>query len=443
MSIPFSNCSPRPRRRVAAFAVRGLLLGLAFAAVGLIVIGMLRSKPAPDVSADPLEAAPVQAGKAPSAPTFNRIRSTPVEQDNSEASSIPPNPATTSIAASPAVFEPTAENRQLVEALSRQGAAAGSLTEEAATKWKQNLEKLVQQGPNGVLAIREFLKKDLEIDFGSEGQKLLGYGSARRAMFDALAQIGGDEATGLIRDVLGNTAEPREVAALAKTLEQMAPGQYTQEALAATKQTLDLAASGKLQGYDVAPLFEVMQKMGGGDVVQELESATKQWNYYAAVSLSQLPEGAGLPSLIRMAQDPKGTGGSQNLAQQMLAQMAVQYPEAQEALLHQVRAGQVSPSTWPYLTRMLSGGQYSVRDAVFDTPPDPLAKGASTIRINSGNQNLQVTPWLDGAAPEQINSQIAFLDHLAAATHEPAALKAIDVSRQALTTALQQRAPAP
>lgn len=342
----------------------------------------------------------------------------------------------------PVSLVPTAENRQLVELLSRQG-AAGPLTPESAAEWKQNLAKLVAEGPGGVLAIREFLKKDLEVDFGPDAQKLLGYGSARRAMFDALAQIGGDEATGLIRDVLGNTAEPREVAALAKTLEQMAPGQYTQEALAATRQTLDLAASGKLQGYDVAPLFEVMQKMGGGDVVQELESAAKQWNYYAAVSLSQLPEGAGLPSLIRMAQDPKGTGGSQNLAQQMLAQMAVQYPEAQEALLQQVRAGQVSPSTWPYLTRMLSGGQYSVRDAVFDTPPDPLARGASTIRINSGNQNLQVTPWLDGAAPEQINSQIAFLDHLAAATREPAALKAIDVSRQALTTALQQRAPAP
>jgi len=54
----------------------------------------------------------------------------------------------------------------------------------------------------------------------------------------------------------------------------------------------------------------------------------KQWNYYAVIALAQLPDGAGVPSLIRMAQEENGYGPLQ-----MLAQLASDNPDARTALL--------------------------------------------------------------------------------------------------------------
>src|SRR5262249_228529 len=112
----------------------------------------------------------------------------------------------------PAYPEVSPENRELVAALTRSPGHSSPLTDEAVGQWKENMRKLVGQGPAGVAAIREFLKTDTEIDFGRGAEAALGYPSARKALFDALAKIGGEEATLLIRDTLQSTAEPREVA---------------------------------------------------------------------------------------------------------------------------------------------------------------------------------------------------------------------------------------
>src|SRR6266496_4077070 len=59
--------------------------------------------------------------------------------------------------------EPTAYSRQLVAALCRLDASGLPQSEEQAA---QNLQQLIAQGPSGFAAIREFLQKNVDVDFG-------------------------------------------------------------------------------------------------------------------------------------------------------------------------------------------------------------------------------------------------------------------------------------
>ena len=135
----------------------------------------------------------------------------------------------------------TAPTRQLVNALLQ---PAGALTHEQAVQWKQNLERLIAQGADAVPAIREFLTRNLDLDFGREEGQMLGYPSVRTAMLDVLQQIGGPEALSLMLETLQTTSDPREIALLARSLDQQAPAQYRQQALSATRETLAMAADG-------------------------------------------------------------------------------------------------------------------------------------------------------------------------------------------------------
>src|SRR5262249_30256144 len=152
-----------------------------------------------------------------------------------------------------------------------------------------------------------------------------GYNSARVAMFDALQQIGGPEAVSAMTGVLQTTADPKEIALLARNLAQQDPELYRGEVLNAVHEALTMAASKNLEGSDVGPLFEVLQKYGGPTAVADLEQVTGQWKYYSTMALAKLPDGAGVPSLIRMAQ---GTGGGRDAALEMLAQLAATNPDA-------------------------------------------------------------------------------------------------------------------
>src|SRR5215831_16547225 len=154
--------------------------------------------------------------------------------------------------------QPTPETRLLVESLVKLQPENGLLTEELATSWKQNLQRLVQQGPAAIPAIQEFLAKNLDTVFGEGGRQMLGYSSARAAMLEALTQIGTAEGVAALSGVLQTTADPMEIALLAQDLEKLEPQQHQAEVLSATRQALDIAAGRKLESTDVAPLFEVL-----------------------------------------------------------------------------------------------------------------------------------------------------------------------------------------
>src|SRR2546421_5511118 len=240
--------------------------------------------------------------------------------------------------------EPTPYSRQLVSTLCRLDHPPQ--TPEQVAEWNLNFQHLVAQGPRSVGAILEFLQKNADLDLGPE----TGFASVRAAMFEALVQIGGAEGVAGTLQVLLRTADPREIAVLAQNLEKLAPGEHRQEAIEAARDALAMAANGQLEGADVAPLFEVLRSYGDTSVVSDLMQAAKQWNYYSAIALAQLPDGAGIPTLIEMA--PAPSSGRVN-ALEMLTQMSAQYPEARAALVEQARANKISPNMWPYLTPLL------------------------------------------------------------------------------------------
>src|SRR5207245_917358 len=219
-------------------------------------------------------------------------------------------------------------------------------TQEEAAQWKEHLQALVRQGPEAVPAIVEFLKRNKDLDFDAGTSEAIGYASARKAMFDAMLQIGGPEGVSGMLQTLQTTAEPREIALLAQDLEKLAPEQHRQEAIQAAREALAMAASGKLEDTDVAPLFEVLNNYGDTTVVSELMQTAQQWNYYSAIALAKVPDGGGVPALIDMAQ---GSSIGRLSALQMLAQVSIKYPEARAALIEQARDYKISHNIWPDL----------------------------------------------------------------------------------------------
>jgi len=308
-----------------------------------------------------------------------------------------------------------------------------ALTQDQTTQWKQSLTQLVQQGAAAVPAMRQFLARNVDLDFGLEGSQILGYSSVRTAMFDALQQIGGPEAMSLMLETLHTTSDPREIALLARNLEGQAPEQYRQEAINAAREALAMAAEGKLDDRDVGPLFEVLQKFGGATAVSDLEQAAGQWKYYASLSLAQLADGAGIPALIQMARDPAAAGkGTLGVALEMLAQVAPQYPEARSALIEQARQNKIPPNLWPYVASSLTGDQYQYRESVFASSGATAAAGdLKAIHIHFGNQNLYSSGG-SGLSPDQINQQLSLIDELLLANNDSTAADPLRQSRDLL-----------
>ncbi len=242
--------------------------------------------------------------------------------------------------------------------------------------------------------------------------------------------IGGPEALGAARETLQNSADPREIALLAQTLDKMDPEQHRLEALQAAREALAMAASGKLEGADVAPLFEVLRKYGGAEAITDLEQATGKWKYYATMALAQLPDGAGIPALVQMAQDPRGGAGSRTPALEMLAQLALQYPEARTALMEQARLNSISSYTWQTLVPILAGDQVGFVNSEFEQRKD-LANlsGLKTTHLSYGNQNFYSLPG--NLSADQISQRTALIDELFAVNSS--AKDALDQSRALLT----------
>jgi len=322
--------------------------------------------------------------------------------------------------------------RQLVNAVSRLDRTGAPLAFEEANEWKNSMERLVQQGPAGISAIMEFLEKRTDVAFGREGRALVGFESARAALFDALVQIGGAEGLSATLQVIHSTGDPLEVALLAQNLEKLAPDVYRAEALNAARKVLGMASSGKApSSTDVAPLFEVFQHYGGSEVVADLEQARQHWEYYSVMTLAQLPEGAGIPSLIQIVQ--ANSDGTMT-ALELLAQLSGRYAEARSALLEMTRRNGIS-SAWPHLVTALAGNEYYFQNSAFvgqqgRAHPDNV----SIAHIKSGNQTFYSAFSRGSLTPEQLKEQIAFIDELRSVTSDPVGLEALQQSMDLLLT---------
>ena len=339
-------------------------------------------------------------------------------------------PLTSSRSESPAAAQgagsPVA--RQLLAGLT-QFNPGGGVSQQKADELKRSLKELTAQGTAAVPAIREYLDRLQDIDFDAIGAgKMVGYSSLRMGLLDALGQIGGPEALAAFHQTLQTTADPAEIAMVARNLDALAPGEYRQEALSAAREALAQAASGQLSGRDVGPLFSVLQTYGDATVVADLEKVLPQWGFYATMALAGLPNGAGVPALIRSAQDPElNSAGRENFRFQILAQIAPQYPEAAAALIDQARLNQVPDWAWRKIALGLAGDQYQLNNPLLNaSPPSGAQPGLKTYHIENGNQNFYSTPYLDGPSAAPIDQRVALINQLLASTSNPAAKQALE-----------------
>jgi hypothetical protein len=237
------------------------------------------------------------------------------------------------------------------------------------------------------------------------------------------------------------TTLPSEIAQLAQVLEQQAPGQYRQETLNAINEVLAMAGKGQLPAnWDVGELFKVLQNYGDASTASVLEQLQPQWRYYATLTLAGMPEGAGVSALIHEAQNPAAASG-RDFAYQMLAQTAVQYPDASAALLEAARQGQIPDAAWRKIATGLAEDQYYLGSP--PSPPDggvPTIPGLKTYHIASGNQNFYSLPFGGSAPPgqpaatgDQVSQRLELINQLLAATSNPAAQAALQAAKNTLS----------
>jgi hypothetical protein len=155
-------------------------------------------------------------------------------------------------------------------------------------------------------------------------------------------------------------------------------------------------------------LFETLQAVGDANTLAALKQAVPQWNYYATLALAGLPGGAGIPTLIDLVKDPAITGmGLGDFALRPLAQVAVQYPDAAQALIDQARLNKIPDSAWPTVVAALAGTYIQYGNQIFGTTAPPADWTAQEInrRIAILNQMLAAT----GNAPARQAIQNALL----------------------------------
>lgn len=353
----------------------------------------------------------------------------------------PPAPATAKAVlphadpvASPSPVPRTASPyaRSLISNLANLDPRRGALTPEQAQAWKGQFDQLVKSGPEGVVAIREFLNSNLDLKLATvAGGEQLGVPSLRDAMFDALRQIGGGDAAAAAVEAMQASGSPREIARLARDLEEMNPGQYQEAALAAARLAL-LRAGQNTAAVDTSPLFEVFQRFGDANAAADLEKASTQWNYYGPAALASLAEGAGIAALTRVAQNADGRfGGSSQFAWRMLAEMAPQYPEAAKALLEQVANRGIPAAAWPGIVAALSGERTYYGEGLLNAPNIPAnATNPKNFFIVINQQNLRSFNVTPGWTPEQFQRQLELITQLRAAN--PEAANQLEAANQAL-----------
>jgi len=422
----------QPIRKSVAILLIVLLLGLVAGVLAYVVHHREHSRATtsnpeasaslstPDTNPGPAALAPESADPAP-------VANAPVP---------PVKPLVQNTAVPAAVPEAPPRTRQLISALVQLNMPNGPLTPEKLSSWEQNLQQLTNSGTAGIAAIREFLQTKANANFDSSGASLLGEPSLRLALLDALAKIGGPEATALAADTLHSTTDPQEIAALARMLEVQAPGQYRQAALDSARAALAEASAGKLGNTDVGALFTVLQQYGGAEALPDLQSATGRWGYYGAISLAGLPDGAGIPALTQMAQDSSaGARVRRSAALQALAQLAPDSADARAVLLDQTQNGQIPAATWIKISSLLGGEQLQIGLGGDPASVSPQTQPRSTYTL--GNQNFSTVSILERLSPDQINQRIQLIDQLLAANANSPGLDSLKRARSTLAARVQ------
>lgn len=308
--------------------------------------------------------------------------------------------------------------RQVIASLSQIDLSQGNLTPAQGQYVRQAISQLVAQGAAAVPAIREFLEKNQDLSLGEAGSKLAGVPSMRAGLLEALRQIGGPDALDASRQVLQVTADPLELALAARNIEEAAPGQNREDILKAAREILATAADRKLPGTDLAPVFQVLQAFGDAGVADDFIKAAPIWDCYAKMALANLPGGEGIPSLVKLVNDPGAPGGvPDKFALRMLAQLSPSYPEAASALLDAARQNELSEGAWKQVAEALGGNQCQyVRKYPDNTVPQDANKFIPFSADPNQKQLYYSMPLPKDLSPAEADQRRVLIDQLLAAT---------------------------
>ena len=298
-----------------------------------------------------------------------------------------PDPAVTANPQAPPEAMPPSAAQEVIARVGQPEFFTHGVSPQKAEELKRSFKQLVEEGAGAVPAIRSYLDRFQDIDFDWYGAgKQVGYSSLRMGMLDSLRQIGTPEAIELSLQTLQTTADPQEIGFLAKSLEkQLPPDQFRSVVLTAASETLAQALNGQSNGSNFTPLFEVLQKYGDQSVIGLLEKASGKWNFYATLALAGMPDGAGIPALVRMAQDPAlAAVGEGDFALRPLAQAAMQFPEARATLLEQARLNQIPEKAWPGIAASLAGDYVQYGKQLFGRTAPPVVWSKEQIDLRLG-----------------------------------------------------------
>jgi hypothetical protein len=433
----------------------GVWAGLALLVVVAIVLGygiFKRSPQAPetappDTGTQVTEmSAPGPSSPTPSSPPGQVVVNPPPEGGDTTPPTGSSSAGVNTTSAAPRVVPPgpavSPLTRQLVANLSDLKLENNTVTPEQAAAWKEALQKLNKEGAAAVPAIREFLEKNVDLDFQklADGDQM-GYPSLRLALLDSLKQIGGPEAIAASVHTLQTTTDPREIALLAGNLEEASPGEYRDPVLAAVRSSLSMAANQQLEGRDVNPLFEVLQKYGS---TSDLENAAQRWHYYSTMALAGVAEGGGISALMKLAEPDSGMRVStRGAALAMLAQSTDTSSEARDFLIAQAQQSKIPNVAWQDLAAVLSGSEYQFKNQFFErtTAPPVEASKVKEYHIAFGNQNFYTFNAAETWTPDQFKDRLALLDQFISVTSDPVGIESLIGARNRLVE-LSQRPPA-
>jgi hypothetical protein len=306
-----------------------------------------------------------------------------------------PNPRVAATSAGDWGSAPSAEHAQaLVAKITETIFGKTSFTHADAEALKQQFADLKAQGALAVPAVRAFLAKNQDVSFLTipELDSTLRAASLRLAMMDVLQSASGPEVVSAAADTLKSTGDPTEIATLASILEKNEPGEHRLDAVKAAADSLALANSGQLNGQRMGPAFEVLETYGDTNVIPLLRDQVKgNWSQNAAIALAELPDGAGIPALVAALQDPNA-GASAEATLRPLAQVAVRYPQAFDALLDQARQGKIPDNEWQVVASALAASDYVSNGAILPESHSPGTELSSMLP-----QRLQLIDRLSSA----------------------------------------------
>ena len=302
------------------------------------------------------------------------------------------------------------------------------LTAERLSKY---INELIAHNNAAIPSIREFLRSGNDLDFTQTNlSKQIGYDSLRLALFDVLYTIGAPEAESVWYEALHDTNNPAEIAALASYLDEYAPDKYRRDIVETALDAFRLVSNNRIDGKDAGPVFQVFQDYGDASLVSELEQVSQlNWGQYASVTLANLPDGAGIPSLMHLSQNAPQSNLYARFALQMLAQSA-EHPTAQTALINSALNGQIPDQHWPEFARRIAG-LYQVQIVHPNTQDQNLLRASSVRKLvnftAAGNQTLYgvnyATPNL---TIEQMAQRLDLVDRLLAEASTPAARQSLE-----------------